>query len=262
MQQRLYITAIPLLAMLLGLAMMPPEPPVETFESQGFQLYPWQLGGHVPWQVSSQGAYKGIFSARSGQIGNSQSSFISLSLDVVSSGKIMFARRVSSEQGFDFLKFYIDGVEMSRWSGSISWGEVSFPVSVGWHTFTWSYEKDGAGTSGIDAALIDEIHVPLHQVAVLTTGEANTANTPAMLISPNPVVGHARVVVDLSDSQIISLELCNLEGRVLRELIHQELYAAGKHELITSVSDLSPGVYLMRLLTPTGETTRKVVKQY
>ena len=76
------------------------------------------------------------------------------------SDTLSFYYKVSSELGYDFLKFYLDGAELGRWSGNKDWTKVSYPVMVGEHSFSWVYEKDEATVSGQDAAWIDYIQFP------------------------------------------------------------------------------------------------------
>ena len=68
-----------------------------------------------------------------------------------------FFGRISSESGWDFGHFYIDGWEQGSWSGESDWFEVSYPVSAGTHTFAWSYTKDGSVSSGDDCFYVDNI---------------------------------------------------------------------------------------------------------
>jgi len=83
-------------------------------------------------------------------------------------GNVSFDRRVSSEAGYDCLRFLIDGVEQNVQgtclgvggtgaSGDVAWGGVSVPITSGAHTLTWSYEKDTSVSSGQDAAWIDDV---------------------------------------------------------------------------------------------------------
>jgi hypothetical protein len=70
---------------------------------------------------------------------------------------------VSSEANFDFMRFYVDGVMVGEWSGTINantWQLFSVPVAAGTRTFRWSYEKDASGTIGQDAAWIDAVVLP------------------------------------------------------------------------------------------------------
>ena len=114
------------------------------------------VGSNAPWVVASDSAFGGSQSINSGVITHSQKSDISFT-GSFSATKVSFARRVSSEQNYDFLEFYIDGVLQCRWSGDVGWSVVSYPVTAGTHTFLWRYFKDPIVSSGSDAAWIDRV---------------------------------------------------------------------------------------------------------
>ena len=60
---------------------------------------------------------------------------------------------VSSELGFDYLTFYIDGVALpGAISGEVPWTQTSWNVPAGIHTLKWDYSKDGSVVNGADAA--------------------------------------------------------------------------------------------------------------
>ncbi len=80
----------------------------------------------------------------------------------VRDGDVAFYRKVSSESGSDYLKFYIDRVKQGEWSGEQDWVEVSYPVTAGIRTFEWTYSKDGSASNGDDTAWIDDIVFPVH----------------------------------------------------------------------------------------------------
>lgn len=61
---------------------------------------------------------------------------------------ISFARRVSSESNWDYLRFYIDDVEIDKWSGEQERLVVEYAITEGQHTFKWSYTKDGSASGG------------------------------------------------------------------------------------------------------------------
>jgi len=136
------------------------EPADEGFETGDFSLYPWNNGSAIPWTVVSSEHYSGSFCAKSGPIGDSSSTSLSLALNITSSGSITFFQKVSSESGWDFLTFYLDGVQQAQWSGSGSWALQSYPVTTGAHTFTWTYSKDTNTAAGSDCAWIDHIVFP------------------------------------------------------------------------------------------------------
>jgi len=93
-------------------------------------------------------------------IDHDESTILQVTLDCVL-GDILFYCKVSSERGFDYLKFYIDGVEKGRWSGEEDWAEVSFSVTAGKRTFKWTYSKDSSVSEGDDTAWIDDIVFPI-----------------------------------------------------------------------------------------------------
>ena len=143
-------------------------PPGGTFPA-GF-LTP---AGSTAWFVTSDSTFVGSQSLKSGVIGHSQKSEISFTGNF-SAGNVSFARRVSSESGFDFLQFYIDGVLKGQWSGEVAWSEVSFPVSAGIHTALWRYVKDDIVVAGSDAAWIDAVVLPLVLANSTTTLQSST----------------------------------------------------------------------------------------
>jgi len=134
-------------------------PLIETFEQGDFSSFNWNLSGDADWFVTSGQSNTGPYSARAGDIEDGESSTLSVEFDCIS-GNVSFYRKVSSESGFDYLKFSIDGSEQDRWSGSVDWVEVSIPVTEGKRTFEWTYSKDGSVSDGDDTAWIDDINFP------------------------------------------------------------------------------------------------------
>jgi hypothetical protein len=133
---------------------------IEDWETGTFDLFEWTHGGNQPWTISETTPYQGSYCVESGNINDSQNSEFSISLEVTANGDISFARKVSSETGYDFLEFYIDNNRMGQWSGEMTWEEVSYPVMAGTHAFKWIYIKDTYVSSGQDRAWIDQIIFP------------------------------------------------------------------------------------------------------
>ena len=133
---------------------------VEGFETGDFSMYDWQTNGSGQWTVVNNEANTGTYSAKSGSINHGQQTNLVLTIDILADGEVTFFKKVSSENGYDKLYFYIDNTDKGNWSGEISWGRESFPVTVGTHTFKWSYQKDSSVSSGSDCAWIDDIQFP------------------------------------------------------------------------------------------------------
>ncbi|KAF0203466.1 MAG: hypothetical protein FD170_1185 [Bacteroidetes bacterium] len=133
---------------------------IEDFETGNFSAYPWVNASNVPWAITTSQVNGGTYAARSGAIGDNASTTLEITMNVTANDNISFARKVSSEGGYDFLKFYIGSVEKGAWSGDVDWAVESYPVTAGQHTFKWIYSKDGSVTGGQDAAFIDDINFP------------------------------------------------------------------------------------------------------
>ena len=148
----------------------------EDFETGDLSMFNWQQDGNANWDISGSFPFEGFYSLKSGDIGNSESTEIYLQYEVMQPDSITFFRKVSSEEGFDKLKFYINNTLMAEWSGtSAGWRRASFPVGSGMKTFRWVYEKDGGWTSGSDCAWIDYIVFPTPVKTTLYAGEDATA---------------------------------------------------------------------------------------
>lgn len=128
----------------------------EGFESGDFSKYPWLCSSDANWTVVSDTAYEGSYAAKSGTITDNQQSTLEITLNKPFEN-ISFYRKVSSESDYDYLRFYIDGVEQSNWSGSQDWEQQTYTITPGQHTFNWSYTKNGSVNSGSDCAWIDNI---------------------------------------------------------------------------------------------------------
>jgi len=131
----------------------------ENFESGNFENLDWQTSGNAGWLIS-QTAATGNYSASSGAIDDTQNSILEITCNGLPAGNISFKRKVSSENNYDYLRFYIDNNLISEWSGDQDWNTETFAVVGGNHTFKWIYEKDYSVASGDDRAYIDDIIFP------------------------------------------------------------------------------------------------------
>lgn len=129
----------------------------DDYESGSLHHLPYAMGGDTGWMPDTWMPYTGGYCARSGITGDSKSSVLQIRVFYPDNGKIAFAYRVSSEQGYDFFDFLIDEEKILRKSGTIPWTMVSWPISQGWHTFTWRYSKDNNTSRGKDAVWIDNL---------------------------------------------------------------------------------------------------------
>lgn len=70
-----------------------------------------------------------------------------------------FWYRVSSEQDYDFLRFYDNGTEIITWSWNVAWTEYTHTPTAWTHTFRWCYTKDEIFSEGSDKAWVDNARV-------------------------------------------------------------------------------------------------------
>lgn len=143
---------------------------IEDFESGDFSGFEWDNNSPTPWTICDTDPYEGNYCIKSGAISDNQSTEITLTYEVSGNDSISFYHKVSSENGWDKLKFYIDNQELGTWSGSSNWTFARYAVSEGTHTFRWVYQKDGSVSSGEDCAWIDFISFPPDRSMAITAG--------------------------------------------------------------------------------------------
>ena len=117
----------------------------------------WTSGGDAGWYGQGATAHDQVSAAQSGAIGNSATSW--LQTVVAGPGTISFWWKVSSEPGYDFLKFLIDGQEQpGSISGEVDWQLTTYPVTgAGPHTLAWVYAKDPGDSVGFDCGWLDQV---------------------------------------------------------------------------------------------------------
>jgi uncharacterized repeat protein (TIGR03803 family) len=113
----------------------------------------WATGSDLPWFTETAVTLDGL-AAQSGPITDSQSSY--LETTVPAGGQLSFNWKVSSEDGSDYLTFYINGNAQDAISGDVDWNQESYPVSAG-DLLRWEYSKDVSNSGGLDAGFLDEV---------------------------------------------------------------------------------------------------------
>lgn len=228
----------------------------EDFETGDFSSYKWNFQGSANWIISSDEKYEGQYSAKSGEIGNNSFSEMNITFDVLSADSISFYRKVSSESGYDFLSFSIDGNIIEQWSGEELWKRESFAVEQGRHTFNWSYSKDGYSFSGNDCAWVDYIVFPNVSEVV---GLNNLENNFSLNIFPNPVKDVFNIKYELKKSSDVKITLLNSLGQQIKILKTENNLNAGTHILSFSTSDLDMGVYLCNFEADKKSVIKKII---
>ncbi|MCK4866272.1 MAG: hypothetical protein KAT06_12715 [Gammaproteobacteria bacterium] len=126
------------------------------FEADSTVPVAFVMSGITGWALdSTNGAGGSTTSLVSGTITDDEISCTATTVSV--SSFVSFDYNVSSEVDYDYLRFYIDGVQQDSWSGTVAWANVSYTVATGSHEYKWCYTKDGSVSSGSDAVWIDNI---------------------------------------------------------------------------------------------------------
>jgi hypothetical protein len=144
----------------------------QTFETN--TISPFTTGGNGNWATQTSVKYAGTYAAKSGTIGDSQSTQMSHTIVIPAGGATLsFYYNVSSESGYDYLRFFIDGVQQNQWSGSIGWTQQTYILAAGSRTLRWEYIKDSSASSGSDAAYIDNVTITTAAPAAMRIVDGN-----------------------------------------------------------------------------------------
>lgn len=220
---------------------------IEDFEDLAYLADP-QYDGIQPWFLDLNESNTGIVSMRSGLIYDNEHSDMFMEVDVEEAGQVTFAAKVSTEGSYDFLYFYIDGVEMGAWSGEIPWTDYTFDLNEGVHELYWSYVKDFSVSQGEDACWVDDIVLP--QLVDPTSAETVTTTT-SIQVFPNPTKG----LFTLKAESGYRIELKDLMGRIV--LSQQSVEGA---QLIDA-SAYKPGIYILQVSNDLEEFNQKIIIQ-
>ena len=115
--------------------------------------------GNANWYRVTDVYYNLGDSARSGAIANSQSCSFETSVTVTATKNVKFWWQVSSEANYDYLRFYIDGMEKAWITGVVNWTQLISNITAGTHTLKWSYIKDVSVSSGSDCGWVDKLEI-------------------------------------------------------------------------------------------------------
>lgn len=199
----------------------------EDWETNTFTKFNWQQGGILPWIITNQNPYQGLYTAQSGHIYDNQNSAVYLSYTASTDDSISFYYKTSTEQDYDFLYFYIDNILQDQWSGEVDWTRASFPVAAGTHTFRWMYQKDVALSVGQDRVWLDFIAFPPPILPTVNAGPNDT------ICSGNPFQTEA------SASAYDSLHWTTSgDGLFSNDTLISPVYTPGSNDIVNGFANL------------------------
>ena len=215
---------------------------LEDFETGNFSRYNWQFAGNSNWNVTTVNPFQGADCAQSGNINDDESSQLSININSISFDTLSFWYKVSSEQSWDFLRLFIDGVPSYEWSGTIPWSYHFILLSPGPHQITFSYEKDAIYSVGADCAWLDNIRLPMGAV---TTSLETISKSNAINVYPNPVNDLLTLDFGRDISGNTTVSIYSLEGRLIHSVDIDNYQTQSKIQLNTS--HFNSGMYMVQV---------------
>ena len=218
-----------------------------SFEQNQFS-HTWNFEGDANWFVTAFQAQDGSFSMRAGDISNSQTSSISISFSNDVAGNVSFYKKVSSEMGYDYLRFYIDNINKGEWSGTTTWSQQSFPVNAGSHTLKWEYVKDVNTADGSDTAWVDNITFPGD--SSIGTSEIEYEK---MDIFPNPANNSININFDENNIEKVTVKIFSMSGELIKSIENHK-----SNEAI-NISNIDNGMYIIRAASNKHTKVGKII---
>jgi len=239
----------------------------EGFETGNFNAFIWQTSGNAAWSVSNSSPYAGTYCAASGTITNNQTSEMAVTLQNSTAGTISFYYKVSSESGYDFLRFYLDGTLQTGWSGEVAWTQTSYSIVAGTHTYKWVYYKDTSDASGSDRGWIDQIIFPNGSKAPLyppqnLTATANNGSVSLTWQAPmsgtptNYKVWRGASLLTTLAGTVLSYSDTNVTNETSYSYSVTAVYSSGESTASNTVSATPTASTIVTVAIGTGSTTQ------
>lgn len=85
-------------------------------------------------------------------------------------------------------------------------------------------------------------------------------NKPSLQIAPNPVSTKAVIDIELTSDEQSQLNIYDINGQKITEIITTQPLAAGKHQEIVDCEMLPPGIYIVELIAGCERRIEKLIK--
>ena len=174
-----------------GEVLLTPPPP-SLGEAVDNKALSWTTGGTANWFGQKCIYYYGGDAARSGAITDNQSTWLRTTVTVP--GTLNFYWKISSEMGYEYLHFYIDGIPQAQISVSADWQQQTYSIGSGIHVLEWRYTKDGSVTSGSDCGWLDKV-----EFTSLSTPTPTPTPTCSADFMAEPTSGVGATIVHFTD---------------------------------------------------------------
>ncbi len=105
---------------------------------------------------------------------------------------------------------------------------------------------------------VTKIQVAINAALTAASISKNPESDVAISINPNPAIINANVSLTLKNSVEVTIEVFNSLGQKVMTVINNELLAQGKNDIEISTSDISEGLYLVKVTEPFGTKTLRL----
>lgn len=214
------------------------------------------------WFRDGNNAYDGNYSLKSGNISGNQTSNILVESNLNTESTISFYYKVSSEAGYDFLRFYINDQLQETWSGEIDWSYAEFATPAGNNSYKWEYKKDRYVNSGSDSAWIDYVLIP--QPTDNADWEIVNEVTHQLSCYPNPFNPELNIsFYQIERSPIEQITIYNLKGQKIKQ-INEISTTLGLQTIVWDGKDkhnksVASGIYFIKIKSEVSTETQKVI---
>lgn len=221
---------------------------IETFESGDFDFMHWDVSGEQPWFITDEEAYEGLYSARSGVIGDNEISSLLLYMENRYDGTFSFFYKTSTAV-HDYLVFLVDDKILLYKDKDHEWTQYSTELKAGSHVIEFRYDKSPNGVGGADCVWIDNVIFP---PTTIVTNVEEIVTTQHCDIYPNP--NNGSFVVSL-ESENANISVYNQFGQLVKVVTHAERYQE------INLGNAASGLYYIRIQSDGRTETQKIIIQ-
>ncbi len=139
------------------------------------------------------------------------------------------------------------------------------------HTFTFdwtapatgivnAYYSGVAGNNDNLCSAADNVYVGYTQLTPLNTGIASTNDALSLEVYPNPASDNLHVDFSLTEDAHVAAEIFSMDGRKIKTLEDRNAMA-GSFTGNYDITDLSSGIYILKITSGTQTSTKRIVVQ-
>lgn len=201
---------------------------------------PWTLGGAVNWFGQTNTTHDGVDAAQSGDISDNQTNWVETTL--TGPGVLSYWWKVSSEAGYDFMRFYFNGYEqLGKISGNSNWNSQAWTIPSGVHTTRWAYTKDESESALSDCGWLDQVIFSPSLPDLAPYQPAGWSG--ALVVSTAPGTTLDAVQISATNALYIDWSVANIGGADITTPFKIGVYVDGHMRFTTDVASLQASYY-------------------